>query len=80
MSPYETFTIVGQHGDIHLAGLPFQPGAEVEVVVSPKPTHPGEPATDDPAARLLAALQHAHNTESVGAPRRYELHDRISIH
>ena len=80
MSPYETFTIVGQHGDIHLAGLPFQPGAEVEVVVSVKPTHAGTHATDDPAARLLAALQHAHNSESVGPLRREDLYDRNNIH
>ena len=36
MSDYETFTTVGGHGEIHLVGVPFQPGTEVDVVVSPK--------------------------------------------
>ncbi len=34
MSAYETFTTVGGRGEIRLDGVPFQPGTEVEVVIS----------------------------------------------
>jgi hypothetical protein len=33
---YETFTTVDQQSQIHIGGLPFAPGMEVEVVISPK--------------------------------------------
>ena len=36
MNAYETSTTVGGQGEIHLADVPFQPGTEVEVTVSPK--------------------------------------------
>lgn len=57
MNAFETSTIVGTGGEIHLAGLPFQPGAEVEVVISPKSN--GSSATSaasDQTAVLFAAL------------------------
>jgi hypothetical protein len=36
MNLYETSATVGQEGQIRLAGVPFAPGTEVEVSVSPK--------------------------------------------
>jgi hypothetical protein len=36
MKTYETFTTVEPQGDIHVAGVPFAPGTEVEVTISPK--------------------------------------------
>jgi hypothetical protein len=36
MDAYETSTTVEPQGDIRLVGVPFAPGTEVEVTVSPK--------------------------------------------
>lgn len=77
MGDYETITTVGGLGDIHLVGVPFQPGTEVEVVVTPKKTN-GETAADDNerVSALFSALDHARNSESIGSLRREELYDR----
>jgi hypothetical protein len=72
MNHYETSATIGGQGDIHLAGLPFTPGTEVEIVVSPKPAT----EANDRAARLFAALDKARNTEPVGPLNREELYDR----
>jgi hypothetical protein len=81
MNPYETSTTVGGQGEIHLAGVPFTPGTEVEVVVSPK-TLAAARTTDvaDRFGPLLAALDHAHNAEPIGPLRRDELYDRNHVH
>ncbi len=78
MSTYETSATVQEQGQLHLAGIPFLPGTRVEVVVTPIANR-GEPsvvAETDRAARLLAALDKARNTESVGPLNRAELYDR----
>ena len=36
MSSFEALTTVQASGDIRIAGLPFAPGTEVEVSISPK--------------------------------------------
>lgn len=36
MNTYETTTTVEDHGQVHVAGVPFAPGTEVEVTISPK--------------------------------------------
>ena len=80
MSDYETITTVRGHGEIHLVGVPFQPGTEVEVVVSPKKTESdSRPNADHRLIALLAALDHAHNTEPIGSLRREELYDRDNL-
>ena len=78
MNAYETFTTVGQHGDIHLAGIPFQPGAEVEVVISPKPQH--APSGGNRLQSLFAALDCAKNQKSMGPLNRDELYDRNHVY
>jgi hypothetical protein len=77
MSAYETIATVEDHGQVHLAGLPFAPGTEVEVAI--KPAHTGEqevPGASDRAARLFAALDKARNASPIGALGREELYDR----
>jgi hypothetical protein len=81
MNAFETSTTIEGQGEIHLVGIPFQPGTEVEVVVSPKIR--GGVARADAGARvdaLLAALDRARNTEPVGPLRREELYDRNNLH
>jgi len=76
MSAYETIATVEDHGQVHLAGLPFAPGTEVEVAI--KPAHTGQEVTgaSDRAARLFAALDKARNASPIGALGREELYDR----
>jgi hypothetical protein len=81
MSDYETITTVGGQGEIRLIGVPFKPGTEVEVVVSPKKTESAyADDADDRLTALLSALDHAHNHEPIGALRREDLHDRDILH
>ena len=40
MNAFESSTTVQPLGDIHLAGLPFAPGTEVEVTIVPKRSSP----------------------------------------
>jgi hypothetical protein len=81
MNAFETSTIVGTGGEIHLAGLPFQPGAEVEVVISAKSNCSAATfATTDPTAVLFAALDRARNVEPIGPLRRKDLYDRHDVH
>jgi hypothetical protein len=77
MNSYETSTTVGGHGEIHLASVPFTPGTEVEIVVSPKPVASSE---GDRVNLLLAALDRAHNTAPIGPLRREEIYDRNGLH
>lgn len=79
LNSFETSATVGGQGDIHLAALPFQPGTEVEVVVSPKAS---TAVVDEQlrADKLFAALDLARNSDSIGRLHRDDLYDRDNIH
>jgi hypothetical protein len=80
MNAYETSTTVGGQGDIHLAGVPFQPGTEVEIIICPKTVSASPPSTaDERILALMAALDHAHNVEPIGSLRRDDLYDRDNV-
>jgi hypothetical protein len=82
MQAYETSARVEPNGQVHLAGVPFAPGTQVEVIVSPKcrgATMPDAGAADR-VARLFAALDKARNVQSVGRLNREELYDRNILH
>ncbi|HEY3394625.1 MAG TPA: hypothetical protein VGK58_18080 [Lacipirellulaceae bacterium] len=57
MSAFETSATVQDQGQLHLAGVPFAPGTEVEVIISPK-VRPEEELTraDDGAGRPSAGV------------------------
>jgi hypothetical protein len=78
MNSYETTATVEDHGHLHLAGVPFKPGTQVEVTI--KSLQDGGDAASaaarDRTGRLFAALDKARNTEPVGPLRREELYDR----
>jgi hypothetical protein len=78
MNTYETTATVEDQGQVHLAGVPFEPGTAVEIIIKPAPNRGPTTATPvvDRAARLFAALDKARNTEPVGPLRREELYDR----
>jgi hypothetical protein len=78
MKTYETSATVEDEGQVRLAGVPFEPGTEVEVTLK-RAQNGGlaaAPAAIDRAARLFAALDKAQNREPVGSLRREELYDR----
>lgn len=54
MKTYETFATVDETGQIHLAGVPFAAGTEVEVQVRPKSTNGSESTQPDQSARAAA--------------------------
>ena len=57
MSTYETTTTVEDHGQVRVAGVPFAPGTEVEVTISPKlPTKDRVTPRDDEARRSRPRL------------------------
>jgi hypothetical protein len=83
MKAFETTATVDKSGALHLESVPFAPGTQVEVTVSTKfdaVTAHSSDTTDSQAhgnvEQLLAALDKARNTESVGPLRREELYDR----
>jgi hypothetical protein len=81
MQAYETSATVRGHGEVHVVGVPFAPGTEVEVAISPKrDVTKRSQASDDPLGQLLAALDKARNVEPIGPLRRDELYDRNGVH
>lgn len=80
MQTYETSALVEPNGQVHVAGVPFAPGTQVEVIISPKRNGAAMPDAGDRAARLLAALDKARNVQSVGRLKREELYDRNVLH
>ena len=76
MNSFETTATVEAAGQVRVAGVPFEPGTEVEVTIKPT-SNVGQAATAaDRATALFAALDKARNTESVGPLSRQELYDR----
>jgi hypothetical protein len=82
MNSYETSAIVEDQGQVRVAGVPFEPGTRVVVTVTPTPNGTGGADTGESARgqRLLAALDRARNSETVGPLRRGELYDRDLLH
>jgi hypothetical protein len=78
MKTYETSATVEDQGQVHVAGVPFAPGTQVEAII--KPAQNGgsatAPAPTDRATPLFAALDKGRNTETVGPLCREELYDR----
>jgi hypothetical protein len=82
MNTYETSATVQPEGQVHVAGVPFAPGTEVDVTISPTQSGAGQHGTNEAsrAQRLLAALDKGRNSETVGPLRRAELYDRNILH
>ena len=79
MDTFETMGTVEFHGLVHLAGVPFEPGTEVEISI--KPTQNGGRAARDAerAEQLFVALDKARNSVPIGPLLREELHDRTVL-
>lgn len=79
MKTYETSARVEAEGQVRLAGVPFAPGTEVDIVISPKGNGAQTPAQDR-VVRLFAALDKARNVKPIGRLKRHELYDRDILH
>ena len=77
MKTHQTSATVNGLGHVHVSGVPFSPGTEVEITIKPAQTG-GDPTASatDRTARLFAALDKARNTEPIRPLRREELYDR----
>lgn len=81
MNSYETSTTVSGQGEIHLAGVPFTPGTEVEVSVREKADEDANGSAENPEQlnprlRELFERLRGRNTNPVGPLNREELYDR----
>ncbi len=86
MSTYETSATVEEHGRLLVAGVPFAPGTEVEVSISPKLQSVGQMAAPDDE-NLTAARDRMRELFQTtkgfrNSPRipREELYERGSLH
>ena len=82
MHTYETSATVESMGEVHLAGVPFEPGTPVEVKITATRNGAELPSAAESGrtARLFAALDKARNSETVGPLNRAELYDRKILH
>lgn len=81
METYETFATVESQGEVHLAGVPFPPGTQVEVTIHAKDKHAApKQQAGQLVQQLCAALDKGRNSQSVGPLRREELYDRDCLH
>ena len=83
MKTYETSATVEPRGQVHIDGVPFAPGTQVEVIIHP--IEPGDESSNGSngasrTASLLTALDKAHNVEPLGSIKRDELYDRGVLH
>ncbi len=81
MQSNETFATVQGQGEVRVVGVPFAPGTEVEVAISPKmqTTTTGSDRSPDRLGRLLAALDKSRNLVPIGPLLREELYDRNGL-
>ena len=79
METYETSATVQSAGEVHLAGVPFPPGTQVEVTIHAK-DKPVEQQSAQLVQQLCSALDKGRNSQSVGPLRREELYDRDCLH
>jgi hypothetical protein len=73
MNSYETTATVQAQGQVHVAGVPFAPGTEVEVMITPK----RRPANEFTAAwqRICAELRDRPGLQNVSDE---DIHEEIN--
>ena len=85
MNSYETTATVEDHGQVRVAGVPFAPGTEVEVTISPKRRSEDEvtPPDGEAVAAARARMRELFHTIKGfrNSPRiaREELYERGSL-
>jgi hypothetical protein len=85
MTTYETSARVQAEGEVRVVGVPFAPGTEVEVIISPKgrpneaSTHVDDEALTDARARMRELFQTIKGFRMGGKISREELYERGSL-
>ena len=86
MKAFETSATVEAQGQLRLSGVPFAPGTQVEVTISPKVPPAGEVTREDDEAltaardcmrELFQTVRGFRNSPRIG---REELYDRGRVH
>jgi hypothetical protein len=86
MKTFETSATVEEQGRVHLAGVPFAPGTEVEVTINPKVRPAAEMMRNDEAVLAAARERMRELFRTVKGFRnsrripREELHERGRLH
>jgi hypothetical protein len=86
MRTYETSAIVEDQGQLHVAGVPFAPGTEVEITISPKVRSADEVRHSDHEALAAARERMRELFRTIkgfrNSPRipREELYERGRLH
>lgn len=75
MSSFETTATVEEQGEVRVAGVPFAPGTEVEVIINAI-VNAVDAKPADRVRRLFEALDKAQNVEPIGPFGRGEIYDR----
>jgi hypothetical protein len=81
MSAFETSAIVESNGQLHVTGIPFQPGTEVSITIREKASADATHAAanlEGARARMRELFERlrGRNTEPIGPLHRDELYDR----
>lgn len=81
MEAFEASAVVENTGHIRVTGVPFAPGTQVAVVISPVAAGKTASLADESTfVSLLSALDKGRNTLPVGPLNRDQLHDRDNLH
>ena len=86
MQIYETSATVEEQGQVRVAGVPFAPGTEVEVTISPKPksemevTPPGDEAIVAARNRMREQFRTIKGFRNSPRIPREELYERGRLH
>ncbi len=86
MTTYETSAMVQAEGEVRVVGVPFAPGTEVEVTISPKvrsnevPTHVNDEALTAARARMRELFRTIKGFRTGPQIPREELYERGSLH
>jgi hypothetical protein len=86
MTPYETSALVRAEGEVRVVGVPFAPGTEVEVTISPKVRSNEASAHDNDEALTAARARMRELFRAIKGFRmgpkipREELYERGSLH
>lgn len=86
MNTYETSATVEDQGQVHVAGVPFAPGTEVAITISPKRrsdqklTPPDEEALAASRERMRALFGTIKGFRNSPRIPREELHERGRVH
>jgi len=79
MNAFETMATVEAEGHVRIEGVPFAPGTQVEVTISPKRIAVAEKSAENVRARMAELFQSVKGFRMSPKIPREDLYDRGSI-